>query len=63
MREEDGGCVADIPDLKNCSAFGETPNEALQQVLVSQKLWLEEAQNSNLPIPTPKYRPMIFQVV
>jgi len=61
--EEDGGYIADIPDLKNCSAFGETPNEALQQVLISQKLWLEEARNSNLPIPTPKYRPMIYQVV
>ena len=23
--EEDGGYIADIPDLKQCSAFGETP--------------------------------------
>jgi len=60
--EEDGGYIADIPDLKNCNAFGESPNEALQQVLIAQKLWLEEAQNSNLPIPTSKYRPIIYQV-
>jgi predicted RNase H-like HicB family nuclease len=60
--EEDGGYIADIPDLKNCSAFGESPNEALQQVLIAQKLWLEEAQNSNMPIPTSKYRPIIYQV-
>ena len=61
--DEDGGYIADIPDLKNCSAFGTTPNEALQQVLISQKLWLEEARNSNLPIPEPQYRPIIYQVV
>jgi predicted RNase H-like HicB family nuclease len=61
--DEDGGYIADIPDLKNCSAFGETPNEALQQVLIAQKLWLEEAKNSNLSIPKPQYRPIIYQVV
>ena len=60
---EDEGYIADIPDLKNCSAFGETPNEALKQVLISQELWLEEAKNSNLSIPKPRYRPMIYQVV
>jgi hypothetical protein len=42
--EEDGGYIADIPDLKACSAFGETPAEALAQnvflkgVLPSRKL-------------------------
>ena len=61
--DEDGGYIADIPDLKNFSAFGETPNEALQEVLISQKLWLEEARSSNLPIPKPQYRPIIYQVV
>ena len=28
--EEDEGYIADIPDLKYCSAFGETPVEAIQ---------------------------------
>ncbi len=27
--EENGGYIADIPDLKYCSAFGETEEEAL----------------------------------
>ena len=27
--EEDEGYIADIPDLKACSAFGHTPEEAL----------------------------------
>ncbi len=30
--EEDGVYIADIPDLKICSAFGETPEEALKAV-------------------------------
>jgi len=60
---EDEGYIADVPDLKNCSAFGETPTAALDEVLVAQKLWIEEAKNSNLPIPSPQYRPIIYQVV
>jgi len=59
---EDEGYIADIPDLKNCSAFGETPQKALEQVLVAQKLWLDEAQASNMVIPVPKYRPIIYQL-
>ena len=59
---DDEGYIADIPDLKNCSAFGSTPNEALQQVLIAQKLWLEEARSINANIPSPKYRPVIYQV-
>jgi len=61
--DEDSGYIADVPDLKNCSAFGITPNEALQQVLTAQKLWLDEARSGNLPIPIPQYRPMIYKVV
>ncbi len=30
--EEDGGYIADIPDLEACSAFGATPEEALREV-------------------------------
>ena len=61
--DDDEGYIADIPDLANCSAFGKTPNDALEQVLIAQKLWLEEARVSCVPIPKPQYRPMIYQVV
>ena len=30
--EEDGGYIADVPDLSSCSAFGNTPEEALAEV-------------------------------
>ena len=60
--EEDEGYIADTPDLKNCSAFGETPQEALAEMLVAQKLWLEEANNSGDSLPLPKYKPLIYKV-
>ncbi len=60
--EEDECFIADTPDLKYCSAFGSTPNEALEEMLIAQKLWIEEARANEMTIPLPKYRPLIYQV-
>ncbi len=59
---EDEGYIADIPDLKYCSAFGETEEEALREVLQAKAAWLETAQSQSKPIPEPKYRPAIYQL-
>lgn len=59
--EEDGGYIADIPDLASCSAFGETPQEALKQVQIARKAWLDAARDLGKPIPRPKYKPAIYQ--
>lgn len=59
--EEDGGYIADIPDLVSCSAFGKTPQEALKQVQIAKKAWLDVARDLGKPIPRPKYRPAIYQ--
>jgi len=59
---EDKSYIADIPDLKFCSASGATPQKALEEVLIAQKLWLEEAHASGVRIPTPRYKPLIYQV-
>ncbi len=59
--DEDGGYIADIPDLKHCSAFGETPEQALKEALEVKKTWLEAAKRDKKPIPAPKYRPVIYQ--
>lgn len=59
---EDGCFVADIPDLQYCSAFGDTPLEALEQVLIAERLWLESARERGRPIPEPRYRPLIYQI-
>jgi predicted RNase H-like HicB family nuclease len=61
-REEDEGYIADIPDLKHCSAFGTTPEEALREVLTAKEAWLEAAQVNGRPIPEPHYRPLIYQI-
>ena len=60
--DEDGGYIADIPDLKFCSAFGKTPDEALRNVLEAKKAWLESAKKNKKIIPEPKYRPAIYRI-
>jgi len=60
--EEDGGYIADIPDLKFCSAFGETPEKALAELGIAKKLWIEEAEARGIVIPEAKYKPMIYQI-
>jgi predicted RNase H-like HicB family nuclease len=59
--EEDECYVADIPDLKYCSAMGTTPEKALREVLVAKKAWLAGAKKAGKPIPAPKYRPALYQ--
>lgn len=61
--EEDGGYVADVPDLEACSAFGRTPVEALAELEVAKAAWLEAARAAGTPIPPPRYRPAIHQVL
>lgn len=60
--EEDGGYIADIPDLDSCSAFGRTPEEALAEVERAKAAWIEAAQREGKPVPPPRYRPIIYQL-
>lgn len=57
--DADGGCIADIPDLEACSAFGRTPAEALREVERAKAAWLEAARAEGKPIPRPRYRPAV----
>lgn len=59
--EPDAGYIADIPDLKSCSAFGEMPEEALREVLAAKEAWLDAARANGKPIPEPRFRPVIYQ--
>jgi predicted RNase H-like HicB family nuclease len=61
--DEDGGYIADIPDLEACSAFGVTPEQALSEVEKAKQAWLEAARQTGKPIPPPRYRPFIYQTV
>lgn len=59
--DEDQGYIADIPDLKYCSAFGKTAEEALREAMKAKELWLETARADSKPIPRPRYRPAIYK--
>ena len=59
--EEDGGYIADVPDLESCSAFGDSPAEALRELEKAKKAWLEAAREADKPVPEPRYRPAIYQ--
>jgi predicted RNase H-like HicB family nuclease len=58
--DEDGGYIADIPDLEACSAFGATPAQALAEVERARAAWLEAARAEGKRIPEPRYRPAIY---
>lgn len=51
--EEDKGYIAAVPELRGCSAWGETDAEAIQAVKEAASAWLESARANNIEIPTP----------
>lgn len=58
--QRDESWVADVPDLKSCAAFGDTPEEAITEAQVAIQGWVETAQANDLAIPEPRYRPAIY---
>ena len=60
--DEDGGYIADVPDLESCSAFGKSAEEALAQVELAKEAWLAAAREAGKPVPPPRYRPAIYQL-
>ena len=58
--EEDECYIADIPDLKFCSAFGGTPVAAVRELQKAKSAWLTAAKKTKKPIPKPRYRPSIY---
>ncbi len=57
---EDDCWIADVPDLKPCSAHGDTPEEAIANITNAVELWIETAIEQGLAIPEPRYRPAIY---
>jgi predicted RNase H-like HicB family nuclease len=55
--DDDGLWIATAPDLKYCSAHGDTPAEAAANVQDAIEGWLETAREEGIPIPEPRYRP------
>ncbi|HMV26597.1 MAG TPA: type II toxin-antitoxin system HicB family antitoxin [bacterium] len=56
--EEDNSYVAEVPELPGCAADGATYHEALTNLEVSIKEWIETAKVLGRDIPKPKGRLM-----
>jgi predicted RNase H-like HicB family nuclease len=57
--DEDQAYIADVPDLRHCSAHGETPEAALREIQVAMEAWLEVAREQGKPIPAPTLPQML----
>ena len=55
--DEDNVWVADAPDLKSCSAFGASPEEAVAELRIAMEAWLEVAREAGHRIPEARFHP------
>ena len=53
--------IADVPDLKYCSAHGDSVTDAAREIEVAMTLWLETATDNGDVVPKPLYRPDMVQ--
>ena len=60
--EEDESYIADIPDFEMCSAHGESPQEALEQVIIARDGIISAMKERGIKPPIPRYRPAIYLV-
>lgn len=56
--EEDRAFIAEVPELSGCMADGQNYQEALANVEVIIREWIETAEELGRPIPEPKGRLM-----
>ncbi|MBA2246447.1 MAG: type II toxin-antitoxin system HicB family antitoxin [Gemmatimonadetes bacterium] len=54
--EEDQAFIAEVPELPGCAADGGTYAEAIANVEVVIREWIETARELGRPIPVPKGR-------
>jgi predicted RNase H-like HicB family nuclease len=54
--KDDQAFLAEVPELPGCAADGATYQEALANVEIVIQEWIETAQESGWPIPTPRGR-------
>ncbi len=61
--EEDSGYIAVVPELADCSAFGETEEMALKEVKTAMALWIETAEKEGREVPQPAGRDMLKALI
>jgi predicted RNase H-like HicB family nuclease len=57
--DADQAWIADAPDLKSCSAFGSTPEEAVGELRIAMAAWIEAARAHGMPLPEPRFRSVL----
>ena len=50
---EGGGWLAEVPELPGCMSDGETPQEAVDNVMDAIARWIEAAEEDSRPVPAP----------
>ena len=48
-----GGWLAEVPELPGCMSDGETPQQALDNVMDAIGCWIEAAREDGRPVPAP----------
>jgi predicted RNase H-like HicB family nuclease len=56
--EPDSAFIAEVPELPGCAADGTTYREALENVEVVIRQWIETALELGRPVPAPRGRLM-----
>ncbi len=50
---DDGGYIAEFPDLPYCVGTGNTINEAIEDAMIAKEEWIKAAYDHNMNIPEP----------
>lgn len=53
---DDEAFIAEAPELPGCAADGETPQDALVQIQIVAREWIETARELGRPVPEPRGR-------
>lgn len=52
--DEDDAYIGIVEELKGCSAWGDSYEDALRELKIAMQLWLEVAKEEGFPVPEPK---------
>ncbi len=50
---EGSGWLAEVPELSGCMSDGDTPQEAVENVMDAIACWIEAAEEDGRPVPSP----------
>lgn len=49
--KDGGGWLAEVPELPGCMSDGDTPQQAIENVMDAITCWLEAAEEDGRPVP------------